>query len=113
LRDPYLRRASPLSAHPELSRLELRIRTETVPFLRTETKTRAAELRRKLAPDDQALLILRVDKDLGWDDIAQILACDVAPSREALVRSSAALRKRFERIKEQLRALAQAEQLIE
>lgn len=55
---------------------------------------RLALLREALSPDDQALLVLRVDRALSWDDVARVFESN-AP----------AVRKRFERIKERLRAL--------
>ncbi len=61
-----------------------------------------AGLRARLEPDDQILLVLRVDRELPWRDIAEVLADDgVDPDR-----LSASLRKRFERIKARIRALA-------
>jgi RNA polymerase sigma-70 factor (ECF subfamily) len=58
---------------------------------------RMAELRAQLAPDEQTLLILRVNRGLPWREVALVLAEDgVGPTSEA------ALRKRFERLKEKL-----------
>jgi RNA polymerase sigma-70 factor (ECF subfamily) len=55
--------------------------------------------------EDQTLLVLRVDRNLAWRDIAQvILGEDARPSD--LTRKSTALRKQFERVKDRLRALA-------
>jgi RNA polymerase sigma-70 factor (ECF subfamily) len=64
-----------------------------------------AEIRTLLDDDDQALLALRVDRDLAWRDIAQILLGEAA-SEDELGRKAAALRKQFERVKDQLRTLA-------
>lgn len=64
-----------------------------------------AELRSSLDEDDQTLLVLRVDRDLAWRDIAQVLLGEDA-SDDELTRRAAALRKQFERIKLQLRARA-------
>lgn len=66
-----------------------------------------AELRRGLDEDDQLLLVLRVDRDLAWRDIAQVLLGEDA-AYEDLARHAAQLRKRFERIKTRLRAAAAA-----
>jgi RNA polymerase sigma-70 factor (ECF subfamily) len=71
-------------------------RTNTPRFLQTEWKSRLRALRERLDPDDRALLVLRVDRQMAWEDIAHVLdepAC-----------SCSALRKRFERIKAKLRA---------
>jgi RNA polymerase sigma-70 factor (ECF subfamily) len=74
------------------------VRTETAPWKRTSVKERMRALREQLDPDDQTLLILRVDRDLPWRDVAHVMN-----EREAT------LRKRFERVKVRLRELAQAE----
>jgi len=64
-----------------------------------------AELRASLDADDETLLVLRVDRDLAWRDIAQVLLGEDA-SDDDLIRRAAALRKQFERIKLQLRERA-------
>jgi len=64
-----------------------------------------AEIRTELGDDDQTLLMLRVDRNLAWRDIAQvILGEDATPSD--LTRKAATLRKQFERVKDRLRELA-------
>jgi RNA polymerase sigma-70 factor (ECF subfamily) len=63
------------------------------------------EIRNELAEDDQILLVLRVDRDLAWRDIAIVMLGEDAGDEE-LTRKAAALRKQFERVKEQLRVLA-------
>src|SRR5262245_23395243 len=70
-----------------------------------------AEIRKQLPEDDQTLLVLRVDRDLPWRDIALVMLGEAADDKE-LTRKAALLRKRFERVKEQLRTLA-AEKLRE
>ena len=69
------------------------------------------EIRKTLEPDDEILLILRVDRDLAWRDIAMVLLGAEATEDE-LTRKAAALRKQFERIKVYLRELA-ARRLVE
>jgi RNA polymerase sigma-70 factor, ECF subfamily len=64
-----------------------------------------AEIRALLDDDDQTLLALRVDRDLAWRDIAQVLLGEAA-SEDELGRKAAALRKQFERVKDRLRTLA-------
>ncbi|MGN6109172.1 MAG: RNA polymerase sigma factor [Kofleriaceae bacterium] len=64
-----------------------------------------AELRRSLDEEAQTLLVLRVDRDLSWRDIAVVMLGDTAGPDE-LTRKAAALRKQFERVKDQLRAMA-------
>ena len=97
LRDPRRR-----IAHAPASQLEevvARVRTTTAIHLRTETKDKLDALRAQLDPDDQTLLILRVNRKLAWRDIARVMADD----DDDLDRRAAALRKRFERLKVELR----------
>ena len=84
------------------------VKTTTAAFKRTDVKDRLRELRRQLSPDEQTLLILRVDRALEWRDIAQVMA----GADEALDAHAAALRKRFERLKEKLRVLAERDGLL-
>ena len=63
-------------------------------------------LGKDLEPEDRTLLLLRLDLEMTWDEIAAVLArdgSDVAP---------AALRKRFQRLKERLGELAREKGLI-
>jgi RNA polymerase sigma-70 factor (ECF subfamily) len=80
-------------------------RTSTAGYLRIDAKRSVRALREQLEPEDQVLLVLRVDKDLGWRDIALVMLGPDA-DEAALARRGAALRKRFERVKERLRRLA-------
>lgn len=91
------------SQAPEVQALAERARTATAEYLRTETKSRFAALRERLEPDDRTLLILRVDRRMAWRDIAAVLG--EPPEPRGLERRAAALRKRFERLKLELRAL--------
>lgn len=100
-----------LSRHPSLSQLVERVRSATAMHQRTETKDRVRQLRESLAPDDQLLLILRVDRGMAWRELAAALS-DGRLEGAALEREAARVRKRFERVKDQLRALAEREGLI-
>jgi RNA polymerase sigma-70 factor (ECF subfamily) len=91
------------SQAPEVQALAERARTATAEYLRTETKSRFAALRERLEPDDRTLLILRVDRRMAWRDIAAVLG--EPPDPRGIERRAAALRKRFERLKLELRAL--------
>jgi RNA polymerase sigma-70 factor, ECF subfamily len=90
-----------------ISGVAAQLRDATLSYLRTDVKQRIRSLREQLEPDDQMLLVLRVDKDLGWRDIAIVMFGDGASEPE-LARHAARLRKRFERVKTQLRELARA-----
>ena len=100
-------------SHAPLSRLVDRVRSTTALHHQTGTKDRMRELRETLPPDDQLLLVLRVDREMDWRDIAVALGADEPQDHAArLDQEAARLRKRFERVKERLRALAQAEGLL-
>lgn len=99
-RDPRNTRHDPLP--PSAEAIAARERSRTATYLRTETKDKIAALRAELDPDDQTLLILRVNRQLAWNDIAKIMADDPIDDSEAAKRATA-LRKRFERLKKDLR----------
>jgi RNA polymerase sigma-70 factor (ECF subfamily) len=102
LRDEGRRvRAEPLSS-PSVEAVVAQMRSRTDTFLRTETKNKVDKLREALDPEDQTLLILRVNRKMAWREIAEVMS-DGQPDRGALDRQAAALRKRFERLKEELR----------
>ena len=108
LRTPARRRQVALPSHAWAD-LAAEVRSRTATYLLTEVKDQVRALRDRLTPDDQAILVLRVDRDLPWRDIARIMTDEgEALTEPELVRRAAALRKRFERIKDELRALAQA-----
>ncbi len=71
---------------------------------------RREQLRRleaELSADERALVHLRHDRELSWDEIGDILSAD-GPAVNAV-----ALRKRYERIKEKLGRLAKDAGLLE
>src|SRR5678809_1287830 len=75
-------------------------RSRTRPYLRTEVKDRFAAIRSSLSADEQTLLVLRIDRDLGWEEVARILHDGDEPDQEALRRQAANLRQRFRQLKE-------------
>lgn len=79
----------------------------TTAFTHERRRRRLEELRAELPADEQTLLFLRVDQQLAWDDVAAVLSTPAAPV------DSAAVRKRFERLKEKLRKLARERGLLE
>jgi RNA polymerase sigma-70 factor (ECF subfamily) len=107
-RDPQSRaeRNLPLSQMAEIAD---RLRTATLLHLRTEVKSRFAQLRDRLEPDERELLVLRVDRKLPWDDIARIMADDEDAD---LKQVSARMRKRFQLVKDRLRQLAKEAGLL-
>lgn len=71
-----------------------------------------AQIRDELAEDDRELLVLRVDRQMAYQDIARVTLGDDAAEVEVAKRS-AALRKRFERLKLEIRERAEREGLVE
>jgi RNA polymerase sigma-70 factor (ECF subfamily) len=97
-----------LSDAPEVARLAENMRSTTIMYMRTVVKDEVAALRDELSPEDQAILILRIDRRLPWLDVARALADeDDEPDASELRKRSASLRKRFERIKADLKALVE------
>lgn len=70
-----------------------------------------AEIREALDEDDQTLLVLRVDRNLAWRDIALVMLGEDAAGDD-VTKKAATLRKQFERVKERLKELA-AEKLAD
>lgn len=80
-------------------------RTETAEYLRTATKQRLARVRAELADDERELLHLRVDRQLTWREIEEIVRDEgAATDPAARTRREAALRKRFESLKRRIKA---------
>lgn len=103
-RDPYRARGVRLPTSAA-SRLAASVAASTV-----ATGSRRAgldRLRAQLPPEDRTLLTLRLDRELEWDEVAVVLSAEGAPV------GAAALRKRFERLKERLRELAREEGLLD
>jgi RNA polymerase sigma-70 factor, ECF subfamily len=112
VRSPHHGRARAATSSA-VSEVVERVRTETAAHLKTEIKDRFRELRSQLPEDDQTLLILRVDRNLPWRELALVMAEPKAALSEAELDSeSAKLRTRFKRAKERLRQLAEAEGLL-
>ena len=87
------------------------VRTDTQSWLRTSHKDRFAALREALPEDDRMLLVLRVDKDLAWNDLARVMHEGDGPlDGKALEREAARLRKRFQLVKERLLEMTRAGQ---
>jgi RNA polymerase sigma-70 factor (ECF subfamily) len=87
-------------------------RTATAPYRRTDVKSKFRELRLQLGEEDQLILVLRVDRALGWAEIAHVLGASMTAPRGDLKREEARIRKRFQLIKQRLRELAAAGGLL-
>lgn len=102
-----------LSDAPFLDELVQPARTSTLPHLRTDVKDRFEELRDKLSAEDRDLLILRVDRNLPWRDIAYAMqSSDQTLEDGELKKLEAALRQRFAGVKDRLKRLAQEAGLL-
>jgi len=90
------------------------VRSRTATYLRTETRSRLAALRASLPEEDQELLMLRVDRDLPWDELVFVLRGDDEPALtpEAQKRESARLRKRFQLLTAKLKKMARDQGLL-
>jgi len=105
LRDEAWRRRGRPFATGEASALALEIRTASA--VRAEQQLDAlAKLREALTDDERALLALRVDQQLAWEEVADILSAEDAPV------SAATLTKRFERLKDRLARMARDQGLL-
>lgn len=89
-------------------------RTSTPHHLRSEVKTHLRALRDRLTEEERTLLVLRVDRQLSFSDLAVVLSSDPevgdAVSR---ARIEARLRKRFQALKDKLRRMVVEHGLIQ
>jgi len=105
IRDEAWRRHVRRLATTEISALADEVRASSL--LSADRRQSAVErLRQALSPDDQSLLVLRVDQRLSWTEIADVL------SGEGRVVTAATLAKRFERLKRRLARMAEREGLV-
>jgi RNA polymerase sigma-70 factor (ECF subfamily) len=103
LRSPE-NRADRRVALSQVSELQDQIRSRTMAHLRSEVKDGVRALREQLDEDEQQLLLLRIDRDLSWNEIAEIMTDDDNPAE--LAKASARLRQQFQKLKDRLRELA-------
>jgi RNA polymerase sigma-70 factor, ECF subfamily len=108
------RGAVPLAGLAEVEEIAARIRTETLSVLRTEKRSAFQRMRDELPDEDRELLILRVDRQLAWRDVVRVLVPGgEAFDEPALAQQAARLRKRFQLVRERLRALGKERGLLE
>jgi RNA polymerase sigma-70 factor, ECF subfamily len=104
-RDPFRRRRERLET-TMASRVAGRVFATTA----VELERRSAALERlkaTLQPEEQTLLTLRLDRRLSWREVADVL------SEGGVAVDEAALRKRFERLKEKLARAAREKGLFD
>ncbi len=105
-RDEAWRRRGRRFATGEASAIAEEIRTRSV--VRVERQRQALDrLRQALSVEEQSLLVLRLDQQLSWNEVADVLAEEGKPAEPA------ALMKRYERIKERLGKLAREQGLVD
>jgi len=75
-------------------------------MLASSPQDRLARLRASLEPEERTLLILRLDREMSWNEVAEVLSVEGGPV------DAAAVRKRFERVKDKLAKLAKKQGLI-
>lgn len=103
-RDPYRRRGERLG-----TTLASQLAGSLLSSAGAAADRRAAEvdrLRRQLSPEEQTLLVLRLDRKLSWREVAEVLDEEGQPVDEAT------LRKRYERLKGKLVRIARDEGLL-
>jgi RNA polymerase sigma-70 factor (ECF subfamily) len=97
----------------ELAEVIAAVVTETRSGERSERRRAVSRLRDELPEADRELLVLRVDRELSWDEMALALSED--PERctdEECKREAARLRKRFQILKKRLAGRARDEGLL-
>jgi RNA polymerase sigma-70 factor (ECF subfamily) len=98
VRDDAWRRLRERLPSSAASHLADEVRTNTA--IRIEGLRQELEiLRGELSAGDQTLLALRLDQELTWDEVAEVLSSDGEPV------DAVTLRKRYERIKARLAAI--------
>jgi RNA polymerase sigma-70 factor, ECF subfamily len=90
-----------------LAELVARVRTETLSRMRAP-ESRLRTLRQSLPLEDQTLLVLRVERELSFRELAIVMNADAALAEHALEREAARLRKRYQLVKTRLRELIRA-----
>jgi RNA polymerase sigma-70 factor, ECF subfamily len=102
----------PLSCPGAVAQLVERVRDTTECYKRTAVKDHFRVLREQLDLEDQTLLILRVDRNMSWRELAQTLSGTVDLDEAVIERESARLRKAFERVKRELKRLSEDKGLL-
>lgn len=106
LRNEAWRRRGQRLVTAQASHLAESIRTRSAVVV--EQQRQALErLRAALEPSEQSLLVLRIDHELSWAEVAEVLEA------EGVRTEPATLMKRFERIKAKLAELARKDGLLD
>jgi RNA polymerase sigma-70 factor (ECF subfamily) len=106
-------RSPPLPESSVLAEIQAEVRSETRPYQRTDAKDKLAQLRESLPQEDRLLLVLRVDRNLEWKDLARVtLGLEDHAEEAPLAREAQRLRKRFQHVKERLVELGVREGML-
>jgi RNA polymerase sigma-70 factor (ECF subfamily) len=90
------------------------VQTLLTTWRRTTMRDAFRDLRRELPEEDQTILILRVDREMPWTEVARVTGgFDSAVGRDVLKNEVDRIKKRYERAVEKLRSLGIARGLIE
>jgi RNA polymerase sigma-70 factor (ECF subfamily) len=96
----------------QLEEILAHTRTQTAPWLRTDVKEKFRLLRESLDLEDRTILVLRVDRDLAWEDVARVTLGTDSPDSSRLAREVARVTKRYQLIKQELRKRAREAGLV-
>jgi RNA polymerase sigma-70 factor (ECF subfamily) len=105
LRNEAWRRHGQRLSSGQASKLALSIRTRSVVVVERQRQA-LDQLREALSEEDRSLLVLRIDQQLSWNEVAEVLAA------EGTRIEPATLMKRFERVKARLGELARERGLL-
>jgi len=105
LRNEAWRRRGQRLATGQASALAMSIQTKSVVVVERQRQA-LEELRAALSDEDRSLLVLRLDQQLPWNEVAEVLAA------EGKRIEPATLMKRFERVKAKLGELARERGLL-
>jgi len=112
-REPHFRKTISLPDETEITAAEERVRTVELARSESALDEGVARLRQSLDPEDQALLILRIDRRMSWEEIATVMiSSEEARDVAALGRKAAFVQKRFSLVTANLKQLAREKQLF-
>lgn len=113
-REPHFRKTVALPDAPDDSSEKQPGRTLALPAVEPDEKQELTRLRQSLDPDDQAMLILRIDRRMSWGEIARVmLGADEPRDEAALARKATAVQRRFEQVEGDLKRLARESNLLD
>ena len=112
-REPHFRKTISLPEEPEITAAEERVRTVELARSESALDEGVARLRQSLDPEDQALLILRIDRRMSWEEIATVMiSSEEARDVAAIGRKAAFVQERFSLVTANLKQLAREKRLI-